>query len=63
MEIVQKVPNDEAEFGGRGLEDFDPNILLSALTVEFRNETVGVAFHSPLPDLVIEGLQVVECPI
>jgi hypothetical protein len=61
-EVVDAVPGDEAQAGGRRLDDLCPNDLLAALGIEFRPKSVR-AFFSPGSPFRFEALQMVERPI
>jgi hypothetical protein len=62
MEVVEAITNDEAKSGGRVLEDFEINTLLSALRVEFGDVTVRV-FFDPSANIGVEALQVLPRPL
>jgi len=61
-EVVDAVPGDEAETGGRGLDDFGIDDLLAALGIEFGPEFMR-AFFKPGTPFRFKALQVVERPI
>jgi hypothetical protein len=58
-EVVDTVPDDEAEFGGRRFEYFDPRQLVEAINIETRPRSVR-AFIAPGSHFGFKAVQVIE---
>lgn len=61
-EVVEAVPDDEAEFGGRRVEHFDAKDLLAAINIGFGPGSVR-AFFDPGSNFGFKAVQVVERPV
>lgn len=61
-EVVETVPGDEAEAGGRRLDDLGPKELLSGLGVEFGPRSMR-AFFAPGSRFRLKALQMVKRPV
>jgi hypothetical protein len=61
-EVVDTVPDDEAEFSGWRVEHFKPSELVEVINIEVRPSSVR-AFISPGSHFGFKALQVVERPV
>lgn len=61
-EVVDAVPDDEAEFDGRWVEHFDPCELVEVINIEIRPSSVRV-FFLPGSHFGLKALQVIERPV
>jgi len=61
-EVVDTVPDDEAEFDGRRVEHFEPRELVEGINIEVRPSSVR-AFISPGSHFGFKAFQVLERPV